>query len=105
MPRNCARIADIFQLSIFRGEHRVLRRFREASIPPHGMKHIETLGPAEAGDQIAKGIVPDMSHMDAPRRMGNISSTIFWLVGIVVSYETFASFPVLPVNSMAEGLY
>ena len=62
------------------------------------MKYVETLCSAITGDQIAKGIVPDMSHMNAPRWIGeHLEYVIFWLVGIIVSYKTFPSFPpVLP---------
>ena len=70
------------------------------------MKHIQTLRPAKAGDQIAKRIVPHMAHMDAPRRIGeHLEHVIFRLVGIVVSYETLASFPpVLPFGLDGGGV-
>ena len=85
-----ARVNAAFHRRIFRGQ--------PERVPSHGMKHIQTLRPAKAGDQIAKRIVPHMAHMDAPRRIGeHLEHVIFRLVGIVVSYETLASFPpILP---------
>ena len=35
-------------------------------VPSHWMEHIKTLCTAKAGNQIAKRIVPDMAHVDAP---------------------------------------
>ena len=44
---------------------RIFRRQPER-VPSHGMKYIKTLCTAKAGNQIAKRIVPDMAHVDAP---------------------------------------
>ena len=40
------------------------------SIPAHGVKNIISLHPAESGDNIPDGIIPDMPHVNIAGRIG-----------------------------------
>jgi hypothetical protein len=65
-----SRMARCFRKSSRAGYALVARRIfrRQAErVPAHGMQHIVPLGAAEAGDDIAHGVVAHMPHMDAPR--------------------------------------
>src|SRR5262249_16932091 len=58
-----------------------------------------TLSAAEAGDDVAHRVVARMSHMDAPRRIGeHLQHIAFGLVAMVGGLEQLKPFPLtLPV--------
>ena len=93
---------DIFIGPVARADALVARGIlgRQAEgIPAHRMQHIIALGAAEAGDDIAHGVVADMAHMDAPRRIGeHLQHIAFGLVGMGRRGEQGARVPFrLPV--------
>ena len=51
------------------GHGGVLSRQAE-SVPAHRVQDVEPPGPLEAGDDVADGIIPYVSHVDAPRGIG-----------------------------------
>ena len=90
---------DVFVGPVARTHALVARRIlgRQAErIPAHGVQHIEALGAAEAGDDIAHGIVAGVPHMDAPRRIGEHLQHIgFGFVGMRRRLEQGARVPFL----------
>ena len=47
----------------------VFRR-QAKGVPAHGVKHVEAAGALVPGHQVAKGVVADVSHVDAAGRIG-----------------------------------
>src|SRR5690606_33691868 len=47
---------------------RVLRRQAEG-VPTHGMEHVPAVHPFEAGHHVSDGVVADVAHVAAPRRV------------------------------------
>ena len=54
-------------------------------VPAHGMQHIEALGALVSRHHVAHGVVADMAHMDAPRRIGeHLEHVVFGSVARLV---------------------
>ena len=94
---------DIFVGPVARAYALVARRIlgRQAEgIPAHGMQHIVALGAAEAGDDIAHGVVAHMAHMDAPRRIGeHLQHIAFGFVGMARAWRTGRARPIPPASA------
>ncbi len=62
---------------------RVLGRQAEG-VPAHGMEDVVALGAHGAGNDVAHGVVADVAHVDAPRRVGEHLQDVVFRAGIVV---------------------
>ncbi len=64
--------------------HRRIFSRQTEGIPPHRVQDVEAFGPLHAGDDIAHGVVSDMAHMDAPRRIGEHLQHVIFRTRIIV---------------------
>ena len=68
---------------------RVFRRHAER-VPTHGMQHIKAARPLITRHHIAHGVIAHVTHMDAPRWIGeHLQNIVFWTWIFVFSAEKF----------------
>ena len=87
--------------------HRGVLGRQAESIPAHRMQHVEALGPLHPGQHVAHGVVADMAHVDAPRRIGeHLQDVVFRARRIGLGAEHAALRPdLLPLRlGGAEGV-
>ncbi len=85
---------------------RVFGRHAEG-VPAHRVKHVETARLPVARDHVAHGVIADMTHVDAPRRIGeHLQNIIFGpAVSAVAGQEVAALFPeLLPFRLDRTGI-
>ena len=67
-------------LALHRG---VLGRHAEG-VPAHRVQHVHAAGALVAGDHVAHGVVADVAHVDAPRRVGEHLQHVVFRARVVV---------------------
>ena len=72
---------------------RVFRRKAEG-IPSHRMQDIESLRRFKAGDHVALRIIPDVSHVNFSRRIGeHFQRVVFRPPVLLLGFKSFGFFP------------
>ena len=61
----------------------VLGRHAEG-VPAHRVQHVDAAGALEARDHVAHGVVADVAHVDAPRRVGEHLQHVVFRARVVV---------------------
>ncbi len=86
--------------------HRGILGRHAERVPAHGMDDVEPLGPAIARHHVAHGVVADVPHVDAPRRVGeHFEHVVFGPRVVVAGAESLALGPhPLPVRLGFAGV-
>ncbi len=77
------------------GRHRRVLGRQSEGVPPHRLQHVVSAHPVVPGENVADGIVPDVPHVQLPRRIREHAQAIELLLGgVFFDAEGALRFPV-----------